>query len=206
MKTLQQFITEVRSTGDSIQKGEKLSLSVVGKSVRREGGEVLHPESGFKSPHKVEKLASGHEIHHYEKEYHVTSPDGKKVHMALDVKHINKKAKSEKIHDLVAHKDNTFKAHHLYHHLITKHKKILSTDTQSPGGHAVWKKLIHMKGVGVHGWDPKTKKPVNISRHLGDDHETHAVSSTHYWTKGKGTSRTEGHAETERMHLVAHKK
>ena len=96
------------------------------------------------------------------------------------------------IHTLSAAKDSGKKAHDFYHHLIRKHNIALSTDKQSTGGRNVWEKLRKKRGINIHGWDPKTKKPVNV--HSGDDEAYH-----HEKSKDKSDG-------SKRLHLIAHKR
>jgi len=56
---------------------------------------------------------------------------------------------------LSSHNKSTIKAHEAYHHLITKHKYILSGSSHTTGGAKVWKKLSGMPGVNIHGWNRK---------------------------------------------------
>ena len=93
---------------------------------------------------------------------------------------------------LAGHHDSNLKAHELYHHLITRHDHTMVASEQSPGGKRVWDNLHKMKGVGIHGWDPKKDQPVNV--HYGRD-DTHADDSE-----------KSAHPDVHRMLLVAHKK
>jgi hypothetical protein len=102
------------------------------------------------------------------------------------------KAKNFHISTLSGAHGATVKAHDFYHHLIKKHNISLSTDKQSTGGRNVWEKLRKKRGIGVHGWDPKTKKAVNV--HSGDDEAYHHE---------KSRDKSDG---AKRLHLVAHKK
>ena len=52
--------------------------------------------------------------------------------------------------------------HKLYHHLVTKHDHIITSDVQSPGGLAIWQKMRRMGGVNVHGYDKKTGRAQHV--------------------------------------------
>ncbi len=91
---------------------------------------------------------------------------------------------------------STIKAHDFYHHLISKHNVSLSSDTQSTGGRNVWNKLQQKRNVNVHGFDPKTRKGVNV--HSGDEEAYHDEKHKN--------SKERNDLAAKRVHLVAHKK
>jgi hypothetical protein len=151
-------------------------------STMDDGRELYHARDKFENDH-----------------YYAVDPKSKKVNAAVSMNH-NKYISKE---HLIGAAVSTGKANiqHIYHHLITKHNFIITSDHQSEGGKHIWTKLSKMKGVHVHAFDPKTKKPYNVD--LENDHpaETHVsdkdLESGYEKDEAKKVMRTK---------LVAHKK
>jgi hypothetical protein len=74
--------------------------------------------------------------------------------------------------NLAASQGNQLHAHELYHHLLHHgHVTALVADHQSAGGKKVWERLSKKSNIGIHGWDPRKNKPVNIKFGEDDTHE-----------------------------------
>jgi len=101
--------------------------------------------------------------------------------------------------------------HKLYHHLITKHDHILTSTEQSPGGHAIWKKMRKMGGINIHGFHKKSGKGehIDIVKHPEDSHVSNKELSS--FLNSKGGTRQQRKTEyahlkkQQNMALVAHK-
>lgn len=122
---------------------------------------------------EISSLPSGHiitkkKIDYYDPEegydqyeYSAIGPDGKKD---LSLKG-HQKGNSFIVVDLSANKNNTLKAHELYHHLITKHNLHIHSDyEQSTGGMKTWKKLHQMPGIHMQSYNGSTKKYSELKR------------------------------------------
>lgn len=158
---------------------------------------------------------------------HSTMEDGRHVYHGIDSEghhhysivdhdgtvaaHVNmiKYGKSHKI-DMAVAKPGAG-VHKLYHHLITKHNHILTSDEQSTGGLSIWQRLRKMGGVGIHGYHKKSGKAQHVDivhrpelSHVGDP-------ELEKFTKTKGGTIRQRKAEygdlkrTQAMQLVAHK-
>ena len=82
-------------------------------------------------------------------------------------------------------KGSTYKAHELYHDIISHphdgRATILQSDEiQTTGGQKVWKALARKKSVTVHGWDDAVNRPTDVHPNDPDDHDRiiHAVSDS----------------------------
>lgn len=105
---------------------------------------------------------------------------------------------------LVGHPDRSIKAHEVYAHFL-KHAPgnvIMTSDTQSPGGHKVWQKLAKTSGVNVHAFDPDTEEVINSHPALDPefDHEIYADATD------KNSRPGGSDYPAYRALLVAHKK
>ena len=97
--------------------------------------------------------------------------------------------------------ENKVPMHKIYAHLIKKRGLILQSDSaQTPGGKNIWAKLSKEPGITVHGWDPKTEKPINLGNYLDDTVATHVTG------KEKDEEDAEYLASIDRMVLIGHKK
>ena len=215
MKTIKQFLAEAEHL-----KSEKGSWGNWGSSMfphlgKKESAMKRLTGRDFVVTHH--KLPGGHtliihkepgsidgNLHHYGVADHTG-----KIHLALRT---YQSGASEHVDSLASTKHNKFPAHELYHHLITKHNKMLTSDSQSTGGMAVWQKLAKKRSVNIHGWDTKTHKPVNIDKHLKDTHDSHASrEDTFIHPHGSqahkdAVRRNEEKQDILRIRLVAHKK
>lgn len=159
--------------------------------------------------------------------HHSTMEDGRDVYHGVDAagghhfmitdkdKHVDvatnteKKGKSHAVEMTVARPGA--KAHHLYHHLITKHDHILTSKEQSPGGLSVWQKMRKMGGVNIHGYHSKSGRGehVDIVRHPERSHVSGDELRRQRTTKGGTIKQRRGeYADLKRsqgMILVAHK-
>lgn len=205
MKTFKQFITEVEMN-TSVSKTKRGFTRDPNAPLNRGIGKHFKKIGSFGNSdvhHSYHAVKGGKMRHHYAATDKVTG----KVHKVLTTK-------KTKIHgvetiDALKGSDHKDKAHELYHHLITKHNKTFVTNMQSPGGHAVWKKLSKAKGVKVHGYDNKLKKGVHFD--ATDHSDTHASVhdiNTHMNDGVKGSGKEMRHLDHIRTHisLVAHKK
>lgn len=120
--------------------------------------------------------------------HHSTMADGKHVYHGVDDagghhfittdKHGNVDSAVRTMKQGKAHKIDTAVSkagsgvHKLYHHLITKHNHILTSDQQSHGGLSIWQKMRKMGGVNVHGFHKKTGRGehIDIVRHPEESH------------------------------------
>jgi hypothetical protein len=158
---------------------------------------------------------------------HSTMEDGRKVYHAIDadghhhysvtdhdnnvVAHVNmiKSGKAHKIDMAVAQPGAG--VHKLYHHLITKHNHIITSDAQSHGGLSIWQKMRKMGGVNVHGYHPKTGRAehVDIVHRPELSHVSNKNLESQRKVKGGTIStRKKEYADLKKTHsmiLVAHK-
>jgi hypothetical protein len=120
--------------------------------------------------------------------HHSTMEDGRHVYHGIDDEgghhfittdqhgHVDsavrtlKQGKAHKVDTAVAKPGSG--VHKLYHHLITKHDIILTSDQQSRGGLNIWQKMRPMGGVNVHGYHKKSGKGehIDIVRHPEESH------------------------------------
>jgi len=145
----------------------------------------------------------GHDVYHRPRmgnshDYVMTKAGDKKIHTHLNT--FKKKGGAHHVNFLQAKPGAGPGVHHLYHHLITKHNVLLTSNNQSEGGAKVWHKMSKMKGVHVHAVDAK-----GVGHHvdLSDTRDTHVNPNDIYRAK------TEKHVKRLRsimaMRLVAHK-
>lgn len=81
------------------------------------------------------------------------------------------------VDSVVGKKGSSIPAHKLYAALV-RSGITLTTDTQTDGGKRVWQKLSAESGVVVHGWNKKTKQPINLGPEFDDDSDTHSTYVT----------------------------
>lgn len=124
----------------------------------------------IKGGHKV-YLHNGVVVNKY-----VVADKNNKVHTALNTKRYTSNENHEEIQYASTSKGSPG-IHHLYHHLVTKHDKILSSDSQSEGARKVWHKVSKMKGIHVHGFDTKNNKAIHLNPH--EDDEYHSKDDEH---------------------------
>jgi hypothetical protein len=144
--------------------------------------------------------------------YMLTHPEGHplKGHVRAIVA-MNKKGKAHRIETAVATAGTG--VHRLYHHLITNHDHILSSDAQSEGGMKIWQKLQKMPKTTVYGHDPVTGEVHNIdvASHPEETHVAgHQIRSAQKIKVGsrdaaKKKADIEQLKKEQRMELVAHK-
>lgn len=148
--------------------------------------------------------------------YHGIDDDGHHHFMTVDNSgHVDssvtaiKRGKSHNI-DMAVAKPGAG-VHKLYHHLITKHNHIITSNSQSGGGLRIWQNMRKMGGVNVHGYHKKSGKPVHIDivRHPEESHVSRKELEKMRRDKG-GTRdvKKKEYAATKKqmaMHLVAHK-
>lgn len=181
MKTYTDLMNEVYSHGDT-KKSAKFGVGgCLGKKISKDDKHISNM-----GDHKVHVGSHGPGMERYT----VSDHEGKITNV------LTVKKRPHHIHVAVAASTGAGpKMHEFYHHLITKHNKVITTDEQTTGGQHIWKQLAKKGSVNIHGWDPKEKKAVNIDHRLRDHDETHN-NETH----------DHGHAHVTRMQLVAHKK
>ena len=160
-------------------------------------------------------------------EHHSTMEDGRKVYHGIDndghhhfittdhedkvdaAVNTIKQGKAHKIDMAVSRPGSG--VHKLYHHLITKHNHIITSDEQSPGGLSIWQRLKKLGGVGIHGYHPKTGRTqhVDLVKHPEDSHVDQKELES--FRKTKGGTRQQRKAEykdlkkTQSMMVVASK-
>ena len=137
-------------------------------------GKVASPATGFTHIGVVQ----GHDVYHRQRnagnhDFVMTKEGERKIHTHLNTFQSDNH-KSHHVNYLQSKPGHGPGAHHLYHHLITKHNAILSTDTQSEGGAAVWHKMSKMKGVHIHAIDAKGVGHHADLSNLNDLRDTHA--------------------------------
>ena len=223
MKTVAEFLTEVISV-DSLKKGDEWGRTVhpyIGghhaeftrfAHAQKQQISRIYPNEKIRHTAKKTKLnkdhtlvthsiTAGHETTHYHGVVH------KNGHVTLGLKTTEHATSpgTHKVSTIVSH-NNKFPAHELYHHLITKHNHVMTSDEQSDGGHKIWQRLSRKKGVNVHGWDNDKNKPVNIDKHLRDKTETHRGRDINQsFDDHPEHDNYEDHNDIRHMILVAHK-
>jgi len=196
MKTFVQFLFEVRTATDITKKTKSFINAVLPNNGRKFNPEDSDGEHiGTVKGHHIYKHVSP--LNKRVVTYSAHNPESGKSTVAVSGIH-HKGVLSDL--RLAASEDNKFPAHELYHHLLHHdHVKALVADHQSPGGKKVWERLAKKKNIGIHGWDPKKNKPVNIK--FGED-ETHEEPSKNK----KKYDAINPDQDVVHMQLVAHKK
>lgn len=189
-----------RLSGKTAKKTLKSLKEVVEVDVKKKGRHSTYykneQEIIYDKGKHISTTKSGHLVYHtsyhdtptkVRHEYHAVNPETKKVDISIEADE-RKNVLSNIL--LQANAGNTIKAHDFYHHLITKHDKVLSHDVLSPGGKAVVKKLNtkYHRSVATHGW--LHGKPVNVTDK--DDDQVYGP---------EGDSR-----DVDDMKLISHKK
>jgi len=178
-----------------IDKDMKLS-QVVGKKLPRGSqstGETVKGNKVYTMSHPSKNVS-----------YYLVGDSGEvNTHLVLTPK-VSKKTKqpiSHKVEVVNANRESPG-VHHLYHHLITKHNMIITSDRQSLGGFKIWEKLSKMKGINVHGFSKG--KVYNV----GVEHpsETHASADDILLARYEGEpGELADLKKAKNMTLVAHK-
>lgn len=146
----------------------------------------------------------GHDVYHRPRtgdnshDYVMTKEGDKKIHTHLST--FKKKGGFHHVNFVQSKAGAGPGVHHLYHHLITKHNVLMTSNNQSEGGAKIWHKISKMKGVHVHAVDAKGR-----GHHvdLDDISNTHVNPNDIYRTK---TDREAKHLKSiMAMRLVAHK-
>ena len=190
-----------KATGFANKKFLKKPIESVQKSFNETSNRKLKHHSTMEDGRKVY-----HGIDHYGHHHFMTTDHNGNVDSSVTAL---KKGKSHDIDMAVAVPGAG--VHKLYHHLITKHDHILTSDEQSGGGLRIWQKMRKMGGVNIHGYHRKSGKAqhADIVRH---PEETHVSDEDLAKTlKAKGATRKQRKAEyahekkTQSMALVAHK-
>lgn len=57
---------------------------------------------------------------------------------------------------------------------FVKKGNILTSDQQSEGGVRVWQKLSKEPGIVVHGWNTRSRQPINLGPSFDDTSDTHS--------------------------------
>lgn len=113
---------------------------------------------------KIGTLDNGHHVYQTDNAkgnqhtYQVVNPRSGKTNIVLST---YDSGSAESVGQLVANRQSRG-AHHLYHHLVTKHNKIITSDDQSDGARKVWHRVSKMKGINVHGYDPTDNEAVHL--------------------------------------------
>ncbi len=182
-------INEVKLAG-GVDKDHKFDSSEVGKGTGK--------TKGFVHIGKVK----GHDVYHRERQggnhdYVMTKEGDRKIHTHVN---LDKKKAAHHVNFIQAKPGAGPGVHHLYHHLITKHNVMLTSNHQSEGGAKVWEKMSKLKGVHVHAVDTKGR-----GHHvdLSDTRDTHVNPNDVYRAK---TAKEEKHLRSiQALRLVAHK-
>lgn len=159
--------------------------------------------------------------------HHSTMEDGRHVYHGVDVigdhhysvvdhegkiaAHVNmsRQGKAHKVEMSVASPGAG--VHKLYHHLVSKHGHIITSDVQSPGGLAIWQKMRRMGGVNVHGYHKKTGRAQHVDIVHRPELSHVSYDELEKFRRTKGGTMKQRKAEyadlkkTKNMMLVAHK-
>jgi hypothetical protein len=207
---------------NSIQKGNDGRIGSYSDSIDdAPNHDHKHGHHSLKDHKVIGKMKGGYHILHRkdyddydDKHYHshvVQHAKTKRVHVTIDSEEENGSGMHGDLATSSSGKGP--KVQDVYHHLMKHgHVKGLSSDSQSPGAVKVWQRLNKKKGVNIHGWHPKEKKPVNLGKRFDPD-ETHNktdhaendhIQKTHRDKDIK--AHQDDRNETRRMKLVAHMK
>jgi hypothetical protein len=203
MIRFKEFITEVRTAYQITKKSSNFIKDVLPNQGRRYNPGTHEGEHiGTVNGHHIYRHK--HENHRYMPRdsvtYSVYNPKTRKSTVAVQGRE-NKHGVLSDL-NLAASPDNEFPAHELYHHLLHHgHVTALVADHQSAGGKKVWEKLSKKRNVGIHGWDPRKKKPVNVKFGEDDTHEDRTKTQTKQEYDAANPDPT-----VKSMQLVAHKK
>lgn len=143
--------------------------------------DYYHSREGFKH---ISTTSTGHKVYRYVRPdnpnvviYHFHDPNVDPYHpkhrIHLEVRtHHNGKAKVGHIDSVTAKDHSTIPAHEAYAHLLHHgHLNAIVGSFHSLGGKAVWERLAKQPRISVHGWDPETKKPVNVKPGSEDEED-----------------------------------
>lgn len=78
-----------------------------------------------------------------------------------------------KVGHLVGKDKSTIPANKMYAAFVKK-GNILTSSSQSEGGLRVWQKLSKEPGILVHGWNTRSRQPVNLGPSFDDTSDTHS--------------------------------
>lgn len=175
MKSFKKFVTEVeqngiggkkdKSQGHESEVGQKIGSNYTHFGTLKNGDHIYHKT-------EKDKYKSGENQHHYA----VANPRSKKINIHL--KTLKKEGEASEKVDYLHSSDSSKGAHHLYHHLVTKHDKIITSRSQSDGARKVWHKVSKMPGVNIHQYHPSSNK----AHHL-DPTEDHDYTKFSEWDK-----------------------
>jgi hypothetical protein len=183
------MLSEVKLATD-VKKDHKFDNAEVGKT------------AGHTKGFKYLGAVKGHDVYHRPRaennhDYVMTNENDRKIHTHLN---LDKKKSGAHHVNFVQSNGKGPGVHHLYHHLITKHNIMMTSNHQSEGGARIWARLQRMRGVHVHGIDSKGR-----GHHvdLSDTSNTHVNPNEPYMTKSKAE---EKHLRSiMALRLVAHK-
>jgi hypothetical protein len=207
MKSLKQILSEVLDIGAT----EKDHLRDLNSD---RGSKLLSDDSGHKSIQIGPKTSSGHLIAyhtpHDSKENttrYLTAhiPGETTPHMTASLEVENRGVPAFKVNALGSKDkaERSISADKMYSHFL-KHAPIdamLVSDSQTQGGHEVWRKLAKTKGITVHGYDPETDSLEATHPALHPDFDT----ETHGYAHDPAVRKSEEANKAMRMWLVAHK-
>ena len=115
----------------------------------------------------IGRTSSGHDIYHTshgvhkhgsrkglrDNDYWFHNPKTGHVDLAIRTgsrRHKNG-TETHDVESLMSREGSKLKAHHAYAHLIRHHGMHITTQAQTLGSQAVWRRLGKMKGIGIHG-------------------------------------------------------
>lgn len=195
----------------TLDKGRRLSkyLGSTVQELENEGFYINEPRGKINTPTGSYKIVDdgltealdGEEVNVF-----VLGPvngarEGVVIHLTLET--INEKHNIYKVGVLESitakpdkYKGSSPKAKELYEFLILKLGITLATDSQSPGGYAVWRQIGKHKDIEIYGWKSETNELVNVGT---DDQELTHVSTKEMIAIGDIISRIrEGIAKAEK--------
>lgn len=165
-----------KASGFAFKKYIDKPISNVQSQFNKSAKKKLEHHSTMEDGRKVYHGIDDHGHHHF-----ITTDHEGKVDTAVNT---IKQGKAHKI-DMAVSRPGAG-VHKLYHHLITKHNHIITSDEQSPGGLSIWQRLRKLGGVGIHGYHPKTGRVqhVDLVKHPEDSHVDQKEIDTFRKTKG----------------------
>ena len=213
MISFKEYLTEVKLL-DNLRKDNKLGDDSTGKHIKN-----------FPDHKHIGTMKNGDHIYHHSNEdgtlqhYLAVNPKTKRANISLKTSKLHHSHVGEEVDSVTANRQSKG-AHHLYHHLITKHDKILHSREQSHGGRNIWKKLGKMKGIHIHGYheDQEYDHETGSAHHLDPHDDEHYVKRNDIHKSGldsfddpehdlKNHAKDAEDMERSRdMHIVAHRK
>lgn len=130
--------------------------------------------------HPTYILGNGHHLHEFsqhwfDRTYYIVTNANDKITAYVMVE---ANGKAQQVGMVFASIHNTYPLYAVYAYLVKKLGiMLMSDDTQTDAGQAVWHKLSAEPGITVFGWNTKTRKAINLGDKLDHDTEgdTHSL-------------------------------